>query len=240
MPVLDHFHPPLSNQRFYNTFHHAWSATIARQLNRNLLPDDYFAVPNVQFGTQVEIDVATFDEDPAAGPASVSTAAEVAPAPTVVSPFSFPDAMEVRIFQQEGGPELVAAIELVSPSNKDRADHRSAFTAKMASYLYQGVALAVVDIVTSRKAHLHNQWVDRFRIEGARMSDAHGNSLYANAYRPVQRGDRAELEMWLYPLSLGEQLPTLPLYLRTDLAIHVPLEQTYVEACEDQRIRPSR
>ena len=68
MPILDHFSPPLSVERVWNTFHHAWAATIARLLNRRLLPEYYFAAPNVQFGPRVEIDVGTFE--PAAAPAS--------------------------------------------------------------------------------------------------------------------------------------------------------------------------
>lgn len=59
----------------------------------------------------------------------------------VVIPAVFPDAVGVVIFSQEGGPQLVAAIELVSPSNKNRSATRRAFVAKMSSYLQQGIAL---------------------------------------------------------------------------------------------------
>jgi hypothetical protein len=63
--------------------------------------------------------------------------------------------VEVVILNQEGGPQVVAAIELVSPSNKDRPATRRAFVAKMSGYLQQGMALAVIDLVTSRTAHLY-------------------------------------------------------------------------------------
>src|SRR5438067_9903110 len=39
----------------------------------------------------------------------------------------FPDKYEVRVYEAEGGARLVAAIELVSPANKDRESHRAAF-----------------------------------------------------------------------------------------------------------------
>jgi hypothetical protein len=45
----------------------------------------------------------------------------------LVVPAVFPDAVEVIIFESEGGSRLVAAIELVSPGNKDRDTHRQAF-----------------------------------------------------------------------------------------------------------------
>ncbi len=59
MPLLDHFRPPLVLRRHWHAFHNAWATYIASDLNR-LLPDGYFAEPNVQFG--IEIDVATFEE----------------------------------------------------------------------------------------------------------------------------------------------------------------------------------
>ena len=103
MPILDHFSPPLSVERVWNTFHHAW-ATIARLLNRRLLPEHCFAAPNVQFGPRVEIDVGTFE--PAAAPAkSGGAAAVILPTlPAAVIPATFPDTIEVVIVNQEGGP----------------------------------------------------------------------------------------------------------------------------------------
>ena len=44
---------------------------------------------------------------------------------------------------------MVAAIELVSPGNKDREETRSAFAAKCAGYLQAGIGLVVIDIVGS-------------------------------------------------------------------------------------------
>jgi hypothetical protein len=239
MPILDHFNPPLSAERVWNTFHHAWAATIARLLNRRLLPAHYFAAPNVQFGPRVEIDVGTYEPPDTSERLSFSESAAltvVTPPAMVVIPAVFPDAVEVVIFSQEGGPQLVAAIELVSPSNKDRPATRRAFVAKMSSYLQQGIALAVIDLVTSRSAHLHNEWIQWMQAPAGIMQDVARLPLYANSYRPVQRGDRAEIDMWLYPLQVGDPLPNLLLFLRAEVGIALPLEETYLETCLDQRI----
>ena len=59
MPLLDHFHPPLSEHRHWHAFHNSWATYLSSQLNA-LLPEGYFAEANVQFG--VEIDVAAFQE----------------------------------------------------------------------------------------------------------------------------------------------------------------------------------
>ena len=36
-------------------------------------------------------------------------------------PAIFPDSIEVLVYNSEAGPVLVAAVELISPANKDRA-----------------------------------------------------------------------------------------------------------------------
>ena len=57
------------------------------------------------------------------------------------------DSYEIRVYQDLGGAELRAAIELISPSDKDRPGSRQTFAAKCAGYLKQGIALVIVDIV---------------------------------------------------------------------------------------------
>src|SRR5262245_61858044 len=164
MPLLDHFHPPLQGQRHWEGFHGWWAAAIAGNLNEHLLPEDYFAEFQVSLGTRIEVDVATFTEEetPAAaapnGPATaVQTQVWAPPRPTAVFPALFPDDFEVQVFSRVAGPTLVAAIELVSPRNKDRHEARQAFAAKCAAYLQRGIGLIIVDTVTSRHANLHDE-----------------------------------------------------------------------------------
>jgi hypothetical protein len=59
MPLLDHFHPPLSARRHWHSFLNSWATYLSSQLN-TLLPAGYFAEANVQYG--IEIDVAAFAE----------------------------------------------------------------------------------------------------------------------------------------------------------------------------------
>src|SRR5205085_725706 len=74
--------------------------------------------------------------------------AAAAAAASLVMPAVFPDDIEVQVFATTAGATLVAAIELVSPGNKDREEARRAFAAKCAGYLTRGVGLVVVDVVT--------------------------------------------------------------------------------------------
>ncbi len=153
MVLQDHFRPPLGARRHWHAFHNAWATYISSDLNRRL-PEGYFAEPNVQFG--IEIDVATFEE--ADSPMSQSSAAGpdpdgwMVPAPTQTIPLPvITDVVEVLVFDRDGGPTLAGAIELVSPANKDRPDHRNAFVTKCAAYLQQGLGLVIVDVVTGRR-----------------------------------------------------------------------------------------
>src|SRR5262249_11174877 len=150
MPLLDHFHPPLFPRRRWESFHTNWAGAIADALNEDLLPEGYFAEEQAHLGPRVEIDVSTFDSeqsaDGAADRATPPLPARVwtPPAPAMVLAGAFPDSFEVLVFETEVGARLVAAIELISPANKDRAAHRRAFAIKCASYLARGISLIVV------------------------------------------------------------------------------------------------
>jgi len=73
--------------------------------------------------------------------------------PTLRVETDIPD--EVRIYDRERGRRLVAAIELVSPANKDRRETRRAFVAKCAFLLQQQVSVIIVDVVTVREFNLY-------------------------------------------------------------------------------------
>jgi hypothetical protein len=234
MPLHDHFHGPLSRERHWESFHAAWLSSLADDLNRRL-PAGYFAEEQVHAGAGVEIDVATFDASTnGSGEAPLTNAWEI-PAPLMTVPAGFADDFEVRVFNSRGGPTLVAAIELVSPRDKDRAEARKAFAMKCSSLLYQGISLIVVDVVTERHANLHNQIVGLLEhADDARLPDE--ADLYAAAYRPIRRDGREEIDLWPTTLRVGEPLPTLPLSVTAELGIPVDLEATYKDTCERRRV----
>jgi hypothetical protein len=86
----------------------------------------------------------------------VATSVWAPPKPSVAVETALPDndEYEVRIYDARHGRRLVAAIELVSPSNKDRPEHRNVFVAKCVALLRQGVAVSIVDLVTVRHFNL--------------------------------------------------------------------------------------
>jgi hypothetical protein len=242
MPLLDHFHSPLHPGRQWESFYSNWATRLADALNDRWLPPEFVAEETAHGGGHLEIDVATYQESaagpplPNGGPALTLAAPTYAPsAPARTLPAVFPDTFQVRIFTAAGGLTLVAVIELVSPSNKDRFEERQAFAAKCASYLHQGVALILTDIVTSRQANLHNELL---RLMGADPGHDFPEDvfLYGVAYRPVRRQDRPEIDLWPARLAVGEPLPVLPLRLTGDLFVGVDFEATYQEACRHRRL----
>ncbi len=150
-------------------------------------------------------------------------------------PTVFADDFEVRVFNAGGGPTLGAAIELISPRIKDRAEARRAFATTCASYLHQGISLVVVDVVTERQANLHNETVRLMENADAAVlgDDA---VLYAVAYRPVRREGREEIDLWPNTLRVGHSLPKMPLYLNAELSVPVDLEAMYTDARQRRRV----
>lgn len=245
MPLLDHFHPPLIAERRWESFHSNWATKIADALTERWLPPNYIAEEHAHFGPSVEIDVATFEREASTTEerkgAVVATAEPKVWSPPDadgVLPAVFPETFEVRVLSTDTGPKLVAAIELVSPGNKDRPAERTAFATKCASYLYQGISVIVVDIVTNRRANLHNE-ILRIMEAGDLLQLPQEAYLYAVAYRPLRRGPRDDIDVWRAPLALGQPLPVLPLGLRADLAIPVDFETPYADACQRKRLTGS-
>ena len=243
MPLLDHFHPPLYPRHSWESFHSNWATRLADNLT-NLLPPEFMVEENTRGGGRLEIDVAAYEQPPEDQPHAVANGSPVAtmvqtiwtPATaTHTMPAVFPDSFEVRVFSTSGGLTLVAAIELISPSNKDRPEERRAFAAKCTSYLHQGVALIVMDIVTSRNANLHNETM-RLMDSAEEFLLPADVDLYAVAYRPVLREERAEIDLWTAPCAVGQPLPLLPLRLTGDLFVPVDFEAAYQEACRRRRL----
>lgn len=243
MPLLDHFHPPLQLQYPWESFHSSWATRLAATLNDEWLPPEFIAAEHTHAGSHLEIDVATFERSPGAPAATTPNGPATATLPRVWTPPPpprtmsgvFPDSFEVRVFATTSGLTLVAAIALISPGNKDRAEERRAFATKCASYLYQGISLILIDIVTNRRANLHNEMV-RVMAAPAEWELPAEIDLYAVAYRPVRRGERAEIDFWPVPCAVGASLPQMPLRLTGDVFVPVDFDATYREACRRRRL----
>jgi hypothetical protein len=221
VPLLDHFRPPVRNVLQWNSFHSAWLTVLAADLNEHL-PPQFFAEPSARFG--IEVDVAALERlgDDGSG----WTPSYTAPPAAATVPFAVAtDALEVLVYEDAPGEmRLVGAVELVSPANKDRPDSREAFVTKCREYLHRGLGLVVADVVTERRANLHNQLMtDLGRAEQVVAAD-----LYAVGYRPTGGNGHGALSLWPYPLAVGDPLPAeVPFWLWGGVCVPVRLNDTY-------------
>ncbi len=238
MPLRDHFHPPLTHRHAWDELHGGWPMKIVESLAPQL-PPQYTAAPQIHLGGAVEIDVGTYERDVpvvadafANGNGGVATAHWTAVEPTLRAETDIPDVdeYEVRVYDLERGRRLVAAVELVSPANKDRPETRQAFVTKCAALLQQQVSVVIVDLVTSRDSNLYVELLHFIKQKDASVADP-PTSIYAAACRSALPRGRRQYEAWHRPLMVGVALPELPLWLSEDFAVTLDLEASYEETC---------
>lgn len=242
MPLRDHFHSPLIDLGPWEAVHGQWPAVVVQHL-RDRLPDRFVAAPRVHLGVQAEIDIATFDRDPRspqspdAAPGGASTAIWAPAEPTLAQETELADfdEYEVQIFDTRYGRKLVAAIEIISPANKDRPESRRQFVAKCASLVRQGVCVVLVDLVTSHHFNLYAELLAWIEQQDENLSDP-PPGIYATTCRWHPHGSVRVLEAWNHPLEVEQPLPTLPIWLTPEIAIPLDLEASYEQTCRDLRI----
>jgi hypothetical protein len=243
MPLRDHFRSPLDDVHSWDELHGGWPMMIVRQLSE-VLPEPYFAAPGVHLGTLYEVDIGTFRDqaseaeqvDGAAGEGGVAVATYAPPTLTLEPRLPDQDVYEVRIYDSRRQRRLVAAIEIVSPSNKDRPENRAVFIAKVATLLKHGICVSLVDVVSTSDFNLYAELLSF--LEGA--DPALGDDpppIYAVTARLRYEGRVRLMDNWYYPLTLGQPLPTLPVWLNETWAVSLELEASYEETCRTLRIR---
>jgi Protein of unknown function (DUF4058) len=215
------------------------------------LPLRFIASPQVHLGAFAEIDVSAYDNEEnqneshlgnnGNGGVATVTAVWAPPRPTLTKRTDLPaqDEYEVRVYDEKHNQRLVAAIELVSPANKDRPESRRAFVAKCAALLQEHVSVTIVDLVTIRESNLYAELLDLIGVNDPAL----GNSpppIYAVACRATKPDAKPstnwQLETWFHEMKVGQPLPTLPLWVTDDFAVPIELEATYEETCKGLRI----
>ncbi len=145
------------------------------------------------------------------------------------------DEYEVRVYDTKRGRRLVAAIEIVSPANKDRPEHRRTFVAKCAALLQKLVSVTIIDLVTTRNFNLYAELLELIgRVDPSLGTDP--PPLYAVSCRLTKEGETSVFQSWVHRLALGQPLPTLPLWLADNLIVPLELEACYEETCHALRI----
>ncbi len=238
MPLRDHFRLPVENAASFEDVLGAWPAAIAYRLNV-LLPARYRCSVKAHRASEnwLTIDDGEKDEEffrPNDGRDSMNSAPEsMAPAILLETEELAPAESEVRVHDLRRGNRLVAALELVGPTNKDRPRSRKAFASKCHALLQQDVCVAIVDTVSNQSANLYAELADRLC---ASIPTIATRPTYAVScrIRPGRKGTR--VETWERGVEVGSPLPTIPLWLNERFAVDLALEATYEETCRGLRI----
>ena len=143
---------------------------------------------------------------------------------------------EVLVFDESRNRHLVAAVEIVSPGNKDRPDSRRAFVSKCAALLQERVCVSIVDLVTNRNFNLYADLlalIDRKDPSYTRKPP----TTYAVTLRGRKWKAKSVLDIWPHGMKVGKPLPTLPIWLNDEYLIPLNLESSYEETCRILRIK---
>ena len=123
--------------------------------------------------------------------------------------------------------QLMAAIELISPRNKDRPTARARYLGRYVGYLRQGVHLLLIDVLP-RPAGF--SFADALALDLG-ISQPSSPPPCAVSYRvgePFPEGTL--LASWRRPLQVGEPLAVIPLALNMTEQVPIDLEKTYQQA----------
>jgi len=235
MPVHDW---TLVEAGVFHDFHTVWIGQLRSALNEGLLPKGYYALAEQHMGRFIT-DILTLHADPEPPPDppilpadTGGTAVAEAP-PRTRHKLTLPaEAVELRrslAIRHVSNHRLVALIEIVSPANKDRPEHVEAFIDKTASALRAGVHLLLIDLFPAGPHDpdgLHGALLRRLRHDDALPYETPESEPLTLASYAAARPK----EVFYEHLAVGDPLPAMPLFLKYDRYINVPLAATYDSA----------
>ena len=220
-----------ADDRAWHRVHPVWLTYLLEDIQERL-PDGYKAflggVPSLTVDTghgRPDVSVRRWDslrpaDSPTAGgfepDVEAAVAVRLAPQPAI---------------HVDRGGQLIAALELVSPRNKDRAGAKESYAARYLGYLQLGVHLMLVDVLPRPRGY---SFADAIAA-GVGLGAPPLPPPFAAAYRvgeavPVGDEPGSLLGVWQRPLRPGDELPTLPLPLSVHQGVPVDLERAYTRA----------
>jgi hypothetical protein len=220
----------------FHAFHLKWIAELDKALNSGLLPAGYYALPEQHAGSSIP-DVLTLhaspalDEPPPLPPATGGTLLAEAP-PQVQRKQTSASVVRTRrrtlAIRHVSQHRLVALVEVVSPANKDRPQSIADFAGKIVSALDYGVHALLVDLFPPGphdSCGMHGAIWQRLENTEEPYDLPTDDSLTVASYVASDKVD-----IYLGHPSVAAPLPAMPLFLRPDRYVTVPLEATYLEA----------
>lgn len=209
----------------FHFFHNAWLIRLADALNGGLLPPGYFAMTDQRTGVYVP-DVVTLTTSARPAETTGPNTAVVEPRADrkVVSHGIRRARVRNRILVRTTR-RVVAAVEVVSPGNKDGPQSVGEFVGKVSEMVQAGVHTAVVDILPPGPHDLAGV----HPLVWAELDDGDPGPPPPPGQPITVVGYRAGIPPIAYLSygAVGLPLPEIPLYLEGDAYVNLPLEETY-------------
>ncbi len=219
----------------FHAFHHEWISEIFRALNRGLLPDDYYALPE-QVAAGFGPDVLTLQDqrpdahdEPAGGSVATTTRLHTRPQTrfTAETDAEFYRRKKSSIaVRHVSGDHLVAMIEILSPGNKASRHAFRAFSTKVCELLEHRIHLLLADPFPPGPR-------DPNGIHAAIWEEVQDEPFVLPADKPLTLvAYECDLvtRAYIEPMAVGDALPDMPLFLEPNGCVMVPLEATYQTA----------
>jgi hypothetical protein len=217
----------------FHAFHHDWITDLSRALNRDVLPKDYYALPE-QIAGGFGPDVLTLRHPDGSFGETGNGAGGVALAVT-------PPKVRLRMSSEANryaakaksitvrhvsNHWMVAMIEVVSPGNKSSRAGLEAFVRKAHGALALGIHLLIVDLFPPGPR-------DPQGIHEAVWREDCDPDYTLPPDKPLTCASYiggASAEAFIESIGVGDPLPKMPLFLTPDVYVDVPLEATYQSA----------
>ena len=223
----------------YHDFHQAWITALRSRLNTGILPPEYFAlsehtilpyVPDVLTLTLPKGNIPSSESaGSSGGNGSVATLAPPAGTAITESGKKRKSVGRRRVaIRHAQNRQLVAVIEIVSPSNKASKAAFADLRDKSVELLQAGVHLLLIDPFPPMRRDPQGMHDVIWRaLTGKRFDPPADKPLTLAAY--VARGENV-FSAFVEPLAVGDRLADKPLFLTSEAHVPVPLEETYQTA----------
>jgi hypothetical protein len=216
----------------FHDFHSSWINHLKESLNGGVLPRDYFALAEQHAGDMIpDVLTLTTRRHDDVTPPNGAVALVEAPPRVAVHEFTDEDtwyrmARRTLVIRHRSHRRLVAMVEIVSPGNKDGEQHLERFVDKAVEALRNGVHLLVIDLFPPGAGDPHGIHAAIWDIVGGRGFVPPPDRPLTLAAYMAQRLPEAFVE----PISVGQPLADMPLFLTAGYYVNAPLEATYMAA----------
>jgi hypothetical protein len=231
------------DEGIFHAFHVNWTVELAKALNAGILSGEYYALPEQVAGEthpdMLTLRYAASPDEPREGPPrpaseSRDSAAVDPEAPSTAQVLTLTAPTYERLarlvsIRHVSGDQVVAIVELVSRSNKRTLENPGLLAAKTCNALRLGIHVLAVDLYPPGPHDPDGLHVVIWESMGGEAPPRSPRKpLLAVSYEAIGReGDSQRLRAFVEPLAVGDEIPSMPLFLRPGFHVKAPLASTY-------------